>query len=116
MFWDLYDFLGPAKFNLTYWNESKVYGKKLNHSISFQLFITLLRLRRGFNILTIAHWYGVSDYSIRTVFTTWIMFLFHHFKDHRYISCFLSDKNSKLLYQSFFVLLKTSVLQLTVQS
>ena len=84
-FWALYDFLGPAKFNLTYCNESKGYGKKLNHSISFQLFITLSRWRRGFNILTIAHWYGVSEYSIRTVFTTWIMFLFHHFKDHRYI-------------------------------
>ena len=44
-----------------------------------------MRLRRGFNILTIVHWYGVSEYSIRTVFTTWIMFLFHHFKDYRYI-------------------------------
>ena len=84
-FWALYDFLGPAKCNLTYWNESKGYGKKLNHLISFQLFITLLRLRRGFNILTIAYWSGVSEYSIRAVFTSWIMFLFHHFKDHRYI-------------------------------
>ena len=77
----LYDF--QAQLNLTYWNESKGHGKKLNHSISFQLFVTLLRLRRGFNILTILHLYGVSKYSIRTVFTTWI--LFHHFKDHRYI-------------------------------
>ena len=85
-FWSLYDFLGPAKLNLTYWNELKGYGKKSNHSISFQLFITLLRMRRGLNILTIAHWYGVSDYSIITVFTTWIMFLFHHLKDHRYIT------------------------------
>ena len=84
-FWVLYNFLGPAKFNLIYWNKSKGYGKKLNHSISFQLFITLLRLRREFNILAIAHLYGVSEYSIRTIFTNWIMFLFHHFKDHRYI-------------------------------
>ena len=53
-----YKFLGPTKFNLTYWNELK-YGKKLNHSISFQLFITLLRLRCESNILIIAHWYGV---------------------------------------------------------
>ena len=84
-FWALYDFLDPPKFNLTYWNESKGHGKKLNHSITFQFFITLLRLRRGFNILTIIYWYGASEYSIRTVFTTWIMFLFHQFKDHRYI-------------------------------
>ena len=84
-FWPFDDFLGPAKLNLTYWNELKGYEKKSNHSISFQLSITLLRLRRGVNILTIAHWYGVSDCSIRTVFTTLIMFLFNLFKDHRYI-------------------------------
>ena len=66
--------------------KSKGYGKKLNHSISFKLFITLLRLRCGFNILKIPHCYVVSEYSIRTVFTTtWIMFLFHLFKDQRYI-------------------------------
>ena len=49
-------FLGPAKFNLTYWNELKGFGKELNHSISFQLFLTLMRLRqRGFDNLTTAH-------------------------------------------------------------
>ena len=32
----------PAKFNSTYWHESKGYGKKLNHSIRFQLFNNLL--------------------------------------------------------------------------
>ena len=32
-FWDLYYFLGPTKFNLTYSNELKGYGKKLNNSI-----------------------------------------------------------------------------------
>ena len=32
------------------------------------------------------------------------------------ISCFLNNKNSKILYQSYFVLLKTFTLQLTVQS
>ena len=67
-FWSLYDFLGPAK-----WNELKGYGEKLNHSISSQVFKSLFyyaatRLRRGFNILTIAHhWYGVSEYSVRMV-------------------------------------------------
>ena len=32
------------------------------------------------------------------------------------ISCFLNNKNSKILYQSYFALLKTSTLQLTIQS
>ena len=30
-----YDFSGPAKFNITYWNQLKGYIKKLNHSINF---------------------------------------------------------------------------------
>ena len=48
-----------------------------------QLFITLLRLRRGFNLYTLAHFYSVSESYIRKMFTTWIMFLYHHFKDLR---------------------------------
>ena len=82
-FWDLYDFLGDAKFNLTYWNSTnKTNSRTRNFSFSpaEQLFITLLRLRRGFNLYTIAHFYFVSEYTIRTIFTTWIMFMFHHFK------------------------------------
>ena len=46
-----------------------------------QLFITLLRLSRGFNLYTLAHFYSVSESYIRKFFTTWIMFLYHHFKD-----------------------------------
>ena len=85
-FWSLYDFLGPAKFNLTYWGKrkEKSTGRNCKLTIPEQLFITLLRLRRGFNIFTIAHFYNVSEYLIRTVFTTWMMFLFHHFKDLKY--------------------------------
>ena len=76
----LYEFLGEAKFSLTYWNKTNIKSTKL--SIHEQLFVTLLRLRRGFNILTIAHLYSVSESYIRSIFTTWIMFIFHHFKDH----------------------------------
>ena len=35
--------------------------------------------------MTIKHSCGVSKFLMRTVFTTWIIFLFHHFKDYRYI-------------------------------
>ena len=82
----MYDFLGPAKFNLTYWGKrkEKSTGRNCKLTISEQLFIALLRLHRGFNIFTIAHFYNVSEYHIRTVFITWMMFLFHHFKDLKY--------------------------------
>ena len=83
-FWIFYEFLEGAKFNLNYWNSKK--GETFNTtkvcslSVAQQLFITLLRLRRGFNIMTIAHFYCVSETTIRTIFTTWIMFMFHHFQ------------------------------------
>ena len=51
-------------------------------SVWEQLFITLLRLRRGFHLQTLAHFYDVCEGTIRRIFTTWIMFLFYHFKDY----------------------------------
>ena len=82
----MYEFLGPAKFFLNYWGslDQKSSRKISKLSIAEQLFVTLLRLRRGFNICTLAHFYDVSEYLIRTVFTTWVMFIFHHFKELRY--------------------------------
>ncbi|XP_066921327.1 uncharacterized protein [Clytia hemisphaerica] len=82
-FGDLYEFLGDAKFNLTYWNSTnKINSTIRNFSLPIpdQLFITLLRFLRGFNLYTLAHFYDVSEKTIRTIFTTWIMFMFHHFK------------------------------------
>jgi hypothetical protein len=82
-FSSLYDFLGPAKFNLSYWNSSRKVKNSTDSSklsLKEQLFVTLLRLRRGFNIFTLAHMYNVSLFYIRSIFTTWIMYMFHHFK------------------------------------
>ena len=84
----LLKFLGPAKYNPTYWNSTKACTGPTNRpsienfSVKEQLFITLLRLRRGFNVLTLAHLYDVSETTIRKIFSTWIMFLFYHFKDY----------------------------------
>ena len=37
-FWALYDFLGSAKFNLTYWNELEGYGEKVKSFNKFSTF------------------------------------------------------------------------------
>eukprot|EP00111_Clytia_hemisphaerica_P021369 TCONS_00062916-protein len=37
--------------------------------------------------MTIAHFYSVSESTIRTIFTTWIMFIFHHFKSIAHQFC-----------------------------
>jgi len=86
-FWNLYEFLGPAKFNLKYWGSG-------------------MRLRRGVNNMTLAHIYDVSEYLVRTVFTTWIMLMFHHFKELRY-RMFPEGKLSKKILQKCFAFSKT---------
>ena len=93
----LFEFLGEAKYHLSYWNSKKKsnntnrvtnpsHGKQKPSkklSVKEQLFVTLVRLKRGFDIQTIAYIYNVSETFVRKVFTTWIQFLFHHFKDHQ---------------------------------
>ena len=62
-FWSLYKFLGDAKFSLSYWKNTKKQdftGRNSTLSFAEKLFITLLWLRRGFNIFTLAHFYQVS--------------------------------------------------------
>ena len=86
-FWSLYKFLGDAKFSLSYWKNTKKQdftGRNSTLTVAEQLFITLLRLQRGFNIFTFAHFYQVSKYTIRTIFTTW-MFLFKHFQTMKFL-------------------------------
>ena len=84
----LFEFLGPAKHSLVYWSSKSVNGdqkpskiKKL--SLREQMFVTPLRLRRGFRLYTPAHFYSGSEVTIRCKFTTWIMFLFQHFEDYK---------------------------------
>ncbi|XP_057292562.1 uncharacterized protein LOC130621275 [Hydractinia symbiolongicarpus] len=62
----LFNFLAPSKYELTYWKHrnnilSSPALKSKCLSIRDQLFVTLLRLRRGFNLSSLAHMYGVSD-------------------------------------------------------
>lgn len=81
----LFNFLGPSKYELTYWkHRNNVLSSPASKCLSVrdQLFVTLLRLRRGFNLSTLAHMYSVSDSYISNIFTTWIMFLYQHFKDY----------------------------------
>ena len=92
----------------------RLWEKKLSHSISFQLFITLLKLRLGFNIF---NWTLVLlvDIQLGQYLLPGLCFFFITLRTTD-ISCFLNNKISKIFYQSYFVLLKTSTLQLSVQS
>ena len=86
----LYNFLGPAKFELNYLcdqKEKNCKGRRVPMQISTkeQMFIKLLRLRRGFSIQTISYLYDISCTVVRRIFTTWIQFIFHFFKDYKFL-------------------------------
>ncbi|XP_048576644.1 uncharacterized protein LOC125559010 [Nematostella vectensis] len=88
----LFEFLGPAKYELSYWDGpeniekgSLARGEPQGISVKEQLFLTLLRLRRGFNIATIAHMYSISNTVVRKIFVTWIQFMFCHFKEFEHL-------------------------------
>ena len=105
--WALYDFLDSAKFNLTYWNESKSYGKSWPFK-KFQPFINLFRLWLGFNFLTISHWWIFNQNII--YYLDYVFFITLKNTD---ISCFLNDKNSKILNKCSFVLHRVQMLNAT---
>jgi hypothetical protein len=93
-FWMLYDWLGDAKDHIRYWNASKTgtknptkkdFSPQRKFTKSEELFLTLLRLRRGMNVQTLAYIYDSSETLIRNIFKTWIMFLYCHFKDYKHL-------------------------------
>ena len=80
-----YDFLGPAAEQLIYRDSVRV----LDHSNRGrprclppleEFFLTLVRLRLGLLEQDLAYRFGVSQSTVSRIFTTWINFLYHQFK------------------------------------
>ena len=123
----LWEFLGPAKEKLAYWNQplktggkspSKRPGVKRKHSPMDELFITLVRLRVGLLNLDLAYRCGVSVSSVSKIVTTWVQFLYIQFgrlRPHMFPSrdilklsmppCFNKFKNIRVIIDccEFFV-------------
>ncbi|XP_013389213.1 uncharacterized protein LOC106157951 [Lingula anatina] len=81
----LFTFLGPAVNNLTYWNgksTNKLPSRRKTKPID-ELFMTLVRLRRGYSFFSMSFFFKLSQTVIRSIFTTWIQLLYHHFNDLR---------------------------------
>ena len=108
----MYNFLGPAKFHLMYWrpdasdndNEGGSAELKSIRTCRFgakeELFLTLLKLRRGFAHQTIAYIYGISVPLVSRIFITWIQFIYLHFRELKSLmfqitSCIQSKQQSK---------------------
>ncbi|XP_013419440.1 uncharacterized protein LOC106180094 [Lingula anatina] len=78
-FMSLFNFLGPAVNNLKYWNLSHRPCKSLKPID--ELFIMLVRLRRGYGFFMLSFLFNLSITSVRCIFTTWLQFLYFHFTD-----------------------------------
>ncbi|CAG2200252.1 unnamed protein product [Mytilus edulis] len=85
----LIEFLGESVNNLTYWDgkNTKENSKKGTRKFSpeEELFLTLVRFRRGYSVDTMAHFFGISSSSVSVIFTTWMQLLYCHFNSYRSI-------------------------------
>ena len=84
----MWNFLGPAKDKLFYWNQplkngdkspSKRPGARRKLSPMDELFLTLVRLRVGLLNADLSYRFGVSTSNVSKIVTTWIQFLYLQF-------------------------------------
>ena len=79
-----FEFLGPVVDKLHYWgtregHRRRHHSRKLN---SFnQLFMTLVKLRLNLKLTDLGFRFGISKSLASRYITTWISFLYHHFKE-----------------------------------
>ena len=94
-FMSLFAFLGSAVHNLIYWDSKKdkkdatqtksAENSRRKTEPHQELFICLLRLRRGYCPFAISHFCKLSPTTIRTIFTTWLQLLYCHFDSIRHL-------------------------------
>ena len=83
----LWNFLGPAREKLSYWNHqpvkdaspSKRAGVKRKLSAMNECFLTLVRLRVGLLSMDIAYRFNVPNSCVSKMVTTWIQFMYLQF-------------------------------------
>ena len=85
VFLAVYEFLGPAVNKLHYWGTSKrtvrTGKRKLKLDPKNQFFLTLVRLRLNVRVKDLSVRFGISVGLVSRYITTWICFLYHHFKE-----------------------------------
>jgi hypothetical protein len=84
----LFNFLGESVHHLTYWDGKEpikeTQRKKMRKlKPEDELFLTLVRLKRGYCLDVLAHFFGISASTVSTIFNTWIQLLYCHFHDMR---------------------------------
>ena len=78
----VFRFLEPDVFDLTMWGANPDKRRKIRprkHDLEFQLGLTLLRIRRGYNLHDMAYQFKMSRATIGDMFVTWVQLLYKKF-------------------------------------
>ena len=77
----LWNFLGPAKFELSILYSKHVSGKLKTMCVQSQFLLCLMILRRGYYYADIGFTFKLSKNTVAKIFKTWLIFLYVKFKD-----------------------------------
>ena len=81
----LWEFLGPARERLHYWNRANKTPTKNNTlrklSPMNELFLTLIRLRLGLTLQDIAYRFHINQSLASSIVITWVQFMYVQFID-----------------------------------
>ena len=77
----LWNFLGSARSQLSVLNSKKTSGKLAAMCIESQFLMTLFILRRDRAYMDVALQFNISHVTVSRIFKTWLMFMYHKFKD-----------------------------------
>ena len=110
----LWNFLGPAKEKLMYWNRKPVKdeekspkkraGNKRSLSPLNECFLTLVRLRVGLLSMDLAYRFNIPNSCVSTIVTTWIQFMYIQFgvlRDRMFVSREVAKMNMPPCFRKF---------------
>ena len=80
----LWDFLGPAKYELIMWNRDgdTKSGTMKSMSVEDQFLLTLLILRRDWDYSQVAMVFDLTEDYVSSTFKTWLQFMYLMFKEN----------------------------------
>ena len=79
----LWNFLGPAKYQLQIIDSKTTSGRMTKMCVESQFLMTLMILRKGYEYTDVALTYKITIKTVAKVFKTWLMFMYFKFGDLR---------------------------------
>ena len=77
----LWNFLGPAKYELSIIGSKYISGKSIAMCVESQYLMCLMILRRGYVYQDIAYTFKLSRHTVASIFKTWLQLFYVKFKD-----------------------------------